>query len=60
MKVAVFGRFYNATTTFSVDTLFNYLKKRKIDAYIESEFYKLITIAILTKFIIYTINNLTL
>ncbi|NCO63859.1 MAG: NAD kinase [Flavobacteriales bacterium] len=42
MKVAVFGRFYNATTTFSVDTLFNYLKKRKIDAYIESEFYKLI------------------
>ncbi|HEY5687415.1 MAG TPA: NAD kinase [Yeosuana sp.] len=42
MKVAVFGRFYNTTTTFSVDTLFNYLKKRQIDAYIESEFYKLI------------------
>ena len=42
MKVAVFGRFYNTTTTFSVDTLFNYLKKKQIDAYIESEFYKLI------------------
>jgi NAD+ kinase len=42
MKVAVFGRFYNATTTFSVDTLFNYLKKKEIDAYIESEFYKII------------------
>ena len=42
MKVAVFVRFYNTTTTFSVDTLFNYLKKRQIDAYIESEFYKLI------------------
>lgn len=42
MKVAVFGRFYNTTTTFSVDTLFTYLKKRRIDAYIESEFYKLI------------------
>ena len=42
MKVAVFGRFYNATTTFSVDTLFNYLKKKEIDAYIESEFYRLI------------------
>jgi len=42
MKVAVFGRFYNATTTFSVDTLFNYLKKKEIDAYIEREFYKII------------------
>ncbi|MCF8274109.1 MAG: NAD kinase [Flavobacteriaceae bacterium] len=42
MKVAVFGRFYNVTTTFSVDTLFKYLKKKNIDAYIESEFYNLI------------------
>jgi NAD+ kinase len=42
MKVAVFGRFYNLTTTFSVDTLFKYLKKKDIDAYIESEFYNLI------------------
>lgn len=42
MKVAVFGRFYNQSTTFSVDTLFNYLKKKEIDAYIESEFYKII------------------
>jgi NAD+ kinase len=42
MKVAVFGRFYNLTTTFSVDTLFKYLKKKGIDAYIESEFYNLI------------------
>lgn len=42
MKVAVFGRFYNLTTTFSVDTLFTYLKKKGIDAYIESEFYNLI------------------
>jgi len=42
MKVAVFGRFYNLTTTFSVDTLFKYLKKKEIDAFIESEFYNLI------------------
>ncbi len=42
MKVAVFGRFYNLTTTFAVDTLFKYLKKKDIDAYIESEFYSLI------------------
>lgn len=42
MKVAVFGRFYNLTTTFSVETLFNFLKKKGIDAYIETEFYNLI------------------
>jgi len=42
MKVAVFGRFYNLTTTFSVETLFNFLKKKEIDAYIETEFYNLI------------------
>lgn len=42
MKVAVFGRFYNTTTTFSVDTLFKYLKKKEIDAYIESNFYEII------------------
>ena len=42
MKVAVFGRFYNLTTTFSVETLFNFLKKKEIDTYIETEFYNLI------------------
>ncbi|WP_338357240.1 NAD kinase [Yeosuana marina] len=42
MKVAVFGRFYNATTTFSVDTLFRYLKKKDINAYIESHFFEII------------------
>lgn len=42
MKVAVFGRFYNVSTTFSVDTLFKYLKKKEIDAYIESHFYEII------------------
>ncbi|GAA3556456.1 NAD kinase [Snuella lapsa] len=42
MKVAVFGRFYNKTTSASVLTLFNYLLKKSIDAYIETEFYNLI------------------
>jgi len=42
MKVAVFGRFYNNTTTQSVETLFNFLKKKEVNAYIESDFYKLI------------------
>lgn len=42
MKVAVFGRFYNKTTTSSVETLFNYLLKKDIDAYIETEFSNLI------------------
>lgn len=42
MKVAVFGRFYNKTTTISVETLFNYLLKKDIDAYIETEFFNLI------------------
>ena len=42
MKVAVFGRFYNKTTSASVLTLFNYLLKKNIDAYIETEFYNLI------------------
>ena len=42
MKVAVFGRFYNKTTSASVLTLFNYLLKKNIEAYIESEFYLLI------------------
>jgi len=42
MKVAVFGRFFNNTTTQSVETLFNFLKKKEINAYIESDFYKLI------------------
>tara|TARA_R110002049_G_scaffold213973_3_gene385515 strand:- start:1416 stop:2300 length:885 start_codon:yes stop_codon:yes gene_type:complete len=42
MKVAVFGRFYNKTTASSVETLFNYLLKKDIDAYIETEFSNLI------------------
>lgn len=42
MKVAIFGRFYNKTTSASVLTLFNYLLKKNIEAYIETEFYNLI------------------
>ena len=42
MKVAVFGRFYNETTTTSVERLFDYLLKNNADAYIESEFFNLI------------------
>ena len=42
MKVAVFGRFYNKTTSSSVITLFNYLLKKDIKAYIETEFSNLI------------------
>lgn len=42
MKVAVFGRFYNETTASSVETLFNYLLKKDIEAYIETEFSNLI------------------
>lgn len=42
MKVAVFGRFYNKTTSSSVETLFNYLLKKNVDAYIETEFFTLI------------------
>ncbi|MCL4149637.1 UNVERIFIED_CONTAM: hypothetical protein GTU68_026981 [Idotea baltica] len=42
MKVAVFGRFYNKTTSESVLRLFNFLLKKNADAYIETEFYNLI------------------
>ncbi|MFD0989290.1 NAD kinase [Mariniflexile jejuense] len=42
MKVAVFGRFYNETTTTSVERLFDYLLKKHADAYIETEFFNLI------------------
>ena len=42
MKVAIFGRFYNETTTISVETLLNYLLKKDVDAYIESQFSNLI------------------
>jgi NAD+ kinase len=42
MKVAVFGRFYNETTTTSVERLFDYLIKKNADAYIETEFFNLI------------------
>lgn len=43
MKVAVFGRFYNKTTSVSVERLFQYLIKKDIDVYIEKEFFDLIT-----------------
>lgn len=43
MKVAVFGRYYNDdSTSASVETLFNYLDKKGVDAYIENQFYNLI------------------
>lgn len=42
MKVAVFGRFYNKTTSTSLQTLFNYLFEKGVDAHIEKEFHKLI------------------
>lgn len=42
MKVAVFGRFYNKTTTTSVERLFDYLLLKNADAYIETEFFNLI------------------
>lgn len=42
MKVAVFGRFYNKTTTEAVERLFDYLLKKNADAYIETEFFNLI------------------
>lgn len=44
MKVAIFGRYYNDTTSASVETLFNFLSKKGIDAYIETKFHKLIGI----------------
>lgn len=44
MKVAIFGRYYNDTTSASVETLFNYLNKQGIDAYIETKFFTLISI----------------
>lgn len=42
MKVAVFGRFYNETTTIAVERLFDYLLEKNVDAYIETEFFNLI------------------
>src|SRR5690606_15624502 len=45
MKVAVFGRFYNKTTASSVEILFNYLLKKDVEAYIETEFYTIIKTA---------------
>ncbi|PWH84242.1 NAD kinase [Algibacter marinivivus] len=42
MKVAIFGRYYNTTTPKSVETLFKYLENQDIEAYIETEFHKLI------------------
>lgn len=38
MKLAVFGRFNNTYTLTSVDTLLNYVSKKNVEVYIESEF----------------------
>lgn len=38
MKLAVFGRFNNRYTLASVDTLLNYVSKKDVDVYIETEF----------------------
>ncbi|WP_346880740.1 NAD kinase [uncultured Algibacter sp.] len=43
MKVAVFGRFYNETTSTSVERLFSYLLEKDIEAYIETEFFNIIS-----------------
>ncbi len=42
MKLAVFGRFNNKYTLTSVDTLLNYVSKKNVDVYIESEFSELL------------------
>jgi len=42
MKVAIFGRYYSVTTPKSLETLFNFLENQGIEAYIETEFHKLI------------------
>jgi NAD+ kinase len=42
MKVAIFGRFYNETTTISVETLFSFLLKKNAEAHIETEFFNII------------------
>ncbi len=42
MKIAVFGRFNNTYTLTSVDTLLNYVSKKNIEVYIESEFSELL------------------
>lgn len=42
MKVAIFGRFYNKTTTISVERLLAFLLEKNADAYIETEFFNLI------------------
>ncbi|MBU2950577.1 NAD kinase [Tamlana agarivorans] len=42
MKVAVFGRFYNKTTSVSVERLFKFLLKKNIDAYIQTDFFNII------------------
>jgi len=44
MKVAIFGRYYSATTPKSVETLFSYLVSKGYEPYIETEFHKLIDI----------------
>jgi NAD+ kinase len=42
MKLAVFGRFNNKYTLTSVDTLLNYVSKKNVAVYIESEFSELL------------------
>jgi len=44
MKVAIFGRYYSVTTPKSVETLLNYLESKGFEAYLETEFHKLIDV----------------
>jgi len=44
MKVAIFGRYYSKTTPKSVETLVNFLKNKGVEAYLETEFHKLISV----------------
>ncbi len=43
MKIAIFGRFNNTYTLTSVDTLLNYVSKKEVDIYIESQFSDLLS-----------------
>jgi len=42
MKIAIFGQFYHHTSAESIATLCNFLEKKKIEIYIEKEFYSLL------------------
>ena len=42
MKIAIFGQFYHHTSAESIATLCNFLEKKKIEIYVEKEFYSLL------------------